>query len=63
MKEKPGLIEKELETLTQRIEGISAVRKELDELKLEIKGLKLFLGRVHPDFKSQFPEIMKKIKG
>jgi hypothetical protein len=40
---------------------MGASLKEIGDLKLEIKGLKLFLGRVYPDFKSKFPEIMKKI--
>lgn len=60
--EKVALIEKELATLTERVEGINSALKETEDLKLEIKGLKLFLGRVHPEFKGQFPEIVKKIK-
>jgi hypothetical protein len=60
-KEKINLLEKELATLTEKLEETSASLKEMDDLKLEIKGLKLFLGRVYPEFKSKFPEIMKKI--
>lgn len=62
MKEKSTLIERELETLTHKVERILAAQKEIEELKLEIRGLKVFLGRISPEFKSQFPEIMKKIK-
>ena len=62
MKEKSGLVEKEIETLTQKIEGIAALQRELADLKLELKGLKLFLGRIHPEFKTQYLEIMRKIK-
>jgi hypothetical protein len=60
-KERINLLEKELATLTEKLEETSASLKEMDDLKLEIKGLKLFLGRVYPEFKSKFPEIMKKI--
>ncbi len=63
LKEKTALIEKELATITESLEELSAAMKEVEELKREIKGLKLFLGRVHPEFKSQYLEIMKKIKG
>lgn len=62
LKEKFALIEKELATLTEKVGGIRAAMKEIEEVKREIKGLKLFLGRMHPEFKSQFPEIMQKIK-
>jgi hypothetical protein len=61
LKEKINLIEKELVMLTDKLEETSALLKEIEDLKLEIKGLKLFLGRAYPEFKSKFPEIMKKI--
>lgn len=61
LKEKINLLEKELVTLTERIEVISTAMKEIEDLKLELKGLKLFLGRTYPEFKSKFPEIMQKI--
>lgn len=61
LKEKFDLIEKELTTLIEKLEEISAALKGIEDLKLEIKGLKLFIGRTHPEFKSQFPEIMQKI--
>jgi hypothetical protein len=60
-KERINLLEKELATLTEQWEETSASLKEMEDLKLEIKGLKLFLGRTYPEFKSKFPEIMKKI--
>lgn len=63
LKERLALFEKEISTLTEKFDSLSSALKELEELKEEIKGIKLFLGRVHPDFKSQFPEIMKKIRG
>jgi predicted nucleic acid-binding Zn-ribbon protein len=63
LKERIALIERELATLTERLEGLEGSLKEVEDIRLEIEGIKLFLGRVHPDFKNQFPEIMQKIKG
>ena len=61
LKERLNLLEKEIATLTDQVELTNKQLKELSELKDEIKGLKLFLGRLHPEFKSKFPEIMQKI--
>lgn len=61
-REKLELIEKEFTTLTERLDSIDKTLKEIEDLRLEIKGLKVFLGRVHPDFKNQFLEILKKIR-
>ncbi len=47
--ERLNLLEKELDGLTEKLD--------------ELDGLKLFLGRVHPEFKKQFPEIIKKLRG
>ncbi len=61
LKERINLLEKELVILTDKFEEMSAYAKEIEDLKLELKGLKLFLGREYPEFKSKFPEIIKKI--
>jgi len=61
IKERMNLLEKEIATLTDQIEHMNIRLKELDDLQNEIKGLKLFLGRSHPEFKKKFPEIMQKI--
>ena len=61
LKEKLSLIEQEIKTLTDKAAKWQESLKEIDDLKTEIKGLKLFLGRVYPDFKSQFPDILKKL--
>jgi hypothetical protein len=63
VREKTALVEKELATIAECLERMNAALKDAEDLKLEIKGLKLFLGRVYPEFKSQYLEIMKKIKG
>jgi prefoldin subunit 5 len=59
--EKIRLLEKELVTITDKLDALSRQLKEIDDLKQEIKGLKLFLGRIHPEFKTKLPEIMHKI--
>lgn len=61
LRERINLLEKELATLTEKLEEMGSALKEVEDLKLELKGLKLFLGRAYPDFKINFPEIMKKI--
>lgn len=63
LKERLSLLEKEISTLTEKFDSLSFALKELEDIKHEIKGIKLFLGRKHPDFKDQFPEIIKKLKG
>jgi hypothetical protein len=61
VREKMRLLEKELETVTEKLESMSKDLKGMEDLKHEIKGLKLFLGRIHPEFKTKFPEIMQKV--
>ncbi len=36
--------------------------EELADLRKEVKALTLFLARYHPEFKEQFPEILRKVK-
>ena len=55
------VIKQELITVTEELERLRLLEKDIQDLKLDIKGLKLFLGRVYPDFKDQFPGIMKKM--
>jgi hypothetical protein len=62
LKEKIALIEKELATVTELADDLNAALKDVEDLKLELKGLKLFLGRMHPEFKGQFPEILRKVR-
>ncbi len=62
LKDRLSLMEKELGTLAEKISEIRGAEKAIDEIRAEIKGLKLFLSRVHPEFKKEFLEIMKKIK-
>jgi predicted nucleic acid-binding Zn-ribbon protein len=61
LREKINLLEKEIGTLTEQLEQMRSKLVEIDDLKDEMKGLKLFLGRTHPEFKSKFPEILQKV--
>ncbi|MDA8339389.1 MAG: hypothetical protein M0Z70_08835 [Nitrospiraceae bacterium] len=61
LQERLTLMEQEIKTLTDKITKLERGLKEVEDLKSEIKGLKVFIGRVHPDFKSQFPDILKKV--
>jgi len=63
LKEKLGLLEKELVTLSDKLGSVDDIKEAVADLQKEIKGLKLFLSRVHPEFKEQFPELIKKLKG
>ena len=59
--DKTKLLEKELVTLIEKLETMHKDLQEVKDLKNEIKGLKLFLGRVYPEFKTWYPEIMQKV--
>ena len=61
LNEKIRILEKEIATLTEKLDEMSRDLKEIGDLKNEIKGLKLFFGRIHPEFKTKFPEIMEKV--
>jgi hypothetical protein len=61
LREKISLLEKEIATLTEQFEKISTRLRDIDDLKDELRGLKLFLSRLYPEFKSEFPEILQKI--
>jgi len=63
LKEKLGLLEKELATLSDKSVSADDMKNAIADIEKEIKGLKLFLSRVHPEFKEQFPELIKKLKG
>jgi len=63
IKERLGLIEKELASLTDKLDEIDYLKRSVKDIQAELKGFKLFLTRVHPEFKKQFPEIIKKVKG
>ncbi|VAX29361.1 hypothetical protein MNBD_NITROSPIRAE02-316 [hydrothermal vent metagenome] len=62
LSEKINLLEKEIQTLVSEIQRLDTVASEVEDLKLELKGIKIFLGRKHADLKDQLPEIVRKLK-
>jgi len=62
LSEKIILLEKEMETLALEIQRLDAAVSEVKDIKLELKGIKVFLGRQHPELKDQLPEIVRKLK-
>lgn len=61
LQETLALVDRELKTLTEKVSSLESTIREMRDLQVDMKGLKIFLGRLHPEFKSQFPEIVKKI--
>ncbi len=62
MEERVRLLEKEIQTLTAELQRLTRQLESVDELRLEIRALKVFLGRKYPECKNELPEIVKKIK-
>lgn len=62
LKDKIALLEKELVTITEKLDVMDTALKDLEDIKLELRGIKLFIGRMHPDLKADFPGIVRKIK-
>jgi hypothetical protein len=63
LEERVNHLERGLRLLGDDLEGAKRLKQEIEDIKAEIKALKIFLGRINPDFKSQYPEIVKKLKG
>lgn len=55
------IIKQELITVTEKLDELCCMEKDVQDLMLEMKCLKLFLGKAFPGFKDQFPSIMKKL--
>lgn len=62
LRDKIALLERELVTLTERLDETNSALKDLKDMRLELKAIKLFMGRAHPEFKSRFPEAVRKIR-
>lgn len=63
LQERLSLMDQELKTLADKVLKLERCLREVDDLNLEVKGLKVFLGRIYPEFKTQFPDIIKKLQG
>ncbi len=63
LKERMDIMERGIRLLSDGLEpDIKDMKRSLQEMQIEIKALKLFLGRLSPEFKKQYPEIIKKLK-
>ncbi len=63
LKENIKLLEKEIDTITDRLQKLERALSYLKDLDTEIRAIKLYLTKKYPDFKEQYPEIVKKVKG
>jgi predicted ribonuclease toxin of YeeF-YezG toxin-antitoxin module len=61
LNERLKLVEKELATISDEFDKVEARFKELEDLKDEIKALKVCLGKFQPGFKDEFLSAMKKV--
>ena len=62
LKEKINLVEKEVATLADKLVEFERLSADMEDVKAELKALKLFLGRQFPDFKKEFPELIEKVR-
>ncbi len=62
LQERIKLLEKEIQTLTMELQSLTERVSEIEDLRFELKGIKLFLSKQYPDFKNRLPELIKKIK-
>ncbi len=63
IKERLKLMEQELVTIVDKLSEIEKQFDNIKDLKEDLKAIKLFLSREYPDFKSTFPELLRKISG
>lgn|GEM_PF-348470 len=63
LQEQLALMDRELRTLTEKLSALEKDLKVVNDLALDVKGLKVYLGRIYPEFKSQFPAIIKEAAG
>lgn len=63
IKERISHLERGIRLLGDDLEGVIKLKGEIEDIKAEMKALKIYLGRVNSDFRKQYPEIVKKLKG
>jgi len=62
LQEKIKLLEKEIATLADTVSCCRDAGKAIDDLKMELRGLKLFLSRHFAGFKEEFLDIVEKLE-
>jgi hypothetical protein len=62
--EKPGkLLNQELESLATLVSNLElSHRADIDDLKLEIQTLKLFLAECHPEFDTRYALLKERVR-
>ncbi|MGW8272924.1 MAG: hypothetical protein ACWGN7_06000 [Thermodesulfovibrionales bacterium] len=61
LREKLKLTEQELRTVVDKLQELETAIADLKDTSSEIKAIKLYLSRIHPDFKEKYPELCKKL--
>ena len=62
LQERLRMLEKGMEILEEDFQRLKRMDQTLKEIQGELKGLKIYLSRIHPEFTYEFPSIMKKVK-
>lgn len=62
IEEKLALLEKEIATVADGLEGQEALGRELEDLKFELRAVKVFLERHHQELGRELPGIIRKLK-
>jgi hypothetical protein len=59
--EKLKLLEQEMSTITEGLDRTGAALREVEDLKMEIRALKVFLEKHHPEILRELPGIIRKL--
>lgn len=62
LQDKLNILELEISTLAGELEKAGKLFAELEEIKSEIRALKVFIARNYPEFKKEFPDIVSRVK-
>ncbi len=50
-----NLLEKELVTVTEKLDVLNTALKDLEDIELELRGIKLFMFRTYPELSPNLP--------
>ncbi|MDA8087168.1 MAG: hypothetical protein M0Z75_10755 [Nitrospiraceae bacterium] len=62
VREALGLLQKEIATLTEKLSVCEKALRNMEDMESELKAIKLFLGRRYPEFRTEYPEIIEKVR-
>jgi len=60
LEEHVHLLEKEISTLADGLEKVTASYRGCEDMKQELRALLVFLERRYPELKKELPEILRK---